>query len=130
MDRQFIKPAPIMCRVGLDKEGRPVEFEYHMDGYFTEYVWKYPKWNEEESWGEAQIRIGDALEAAKVGEPVGFSLEDWEMLREANRAAKIEGQYAHRVRRHQRTVSGASRPPEAKALPVANGAKTADEASC
>ena len=128
--REFIKPAPIKLKGRMQsmKDGKPEIVEswvdYTYDDYAGEHLWAYPKWNTEESWQDAQIRIGEAMEVA-VGQPIKFQdLDDWEKFREANNAADIKGPNAWRVRKHQKAGKGARAPiAEVEAAqPAANGA--------
>jgi hypothetical protein len=106
--REFIKPAPVQLRVeGAD--GQHSTVQYSFASYVGEYVWCYAKWSED-GWDDAQIRIGDAIDAADVGGAVTLELDDWEKLREANKDASIKGPYAHVLRRHQKAIKSAHRP--------------------
>lgn len=105
-DREFTKPQPIRL---AGPPGQP-DLEYKFEHYVGEFVWSYGKWNEEDSWGDAQIRLGEAIEEANPGEPVKMSLDDWEKFREANKEAKIQGPLAHKIRKHQKAVKSAHKP--------------------
>lgn len=115
--REFPKPAPIKLKGRnqiMGKNGPELveaEIDYRYDDYVTEFIWSYPKWNTDEAWGDSQIRIGDAIEAATDGEPIKFEeLEDWEHFHEANKAAEIKGPNAHRLRRFQKAGKNARAP--------------------
>jgi hypothetical protein len=105
-DRVFLKPEPFELPQpvqGLPGGGRL----YGSEAFFGEVVWPYEKWGTTDEWSDAQIRIGDLLEATAPGRPVVLSLEDYEKLREATRAAKLQGSYAHKLRRMARQITSA-----------------------
>ena len=112
-DREFVKPLPIVLRLVLQGQPQPQDLLYGYDQYVGEFVWAYGKWNAEEAWQEAQIRIGEALEAAEASKArlVKFEdIDDWEKFNEANKAAVIQGPMAHRIRRFQKAGKGARKP--------------------
>ena len=102
-DREFIKPNAI--NFGTAEHPAMYPFE----AYLGEFVWSFDKWGED-GWDEAQIRIGEAVEAAKPGDTVKLSLDDWEKLREANKAAQLKGPMAHKLRKLQRVIKCATVP--------------------
>jgi hypothetical protein len=116
--REFPKPAPIKLKGRkqiVGKDGKPEivddEVDYRYYDYVGEFLWSYAKWNTEEGWDDAQIRIGDAIEAAAEGEPIKFEeLGDFEKFHEANKSAQITGPNAHRLRKLQKAGKGARAP--------------------
>ena len=121
-DREFIKPANIKLRLPTQPKGTP-DVEYSFDSFLGEYVWSYPKWNTDDGWDEAQIRIGEAIEATADGGVVQIAtIDDFEKLREANKAADIKGHFAPKIRKMQRAIKGATRP----LVQAANGAGVED----
>src|SRR5579859_1528759 len=127
--REFQKPVTMVVPTRLPKQPEggsnvvgheDVLRPYRYEDYIAEFVWSQDKWNTEESWQDAQIRIGDAIDAAKEGEMIKFdSLDDWEKFHEANKNAKIVGTNAHRIRKLQKAGKNARQPQkeDAKALP-------------
>jgi hypothetical protein len=108
--REFAKPAPLKLRFPLPN-GSFEDKEYTYELYLSEFIWAFSKWNTEDGWDEAQIRIGDAIEGAAVGEMIKFeTLEDFEKFREANKAADIRGPFAHKLRRMQKAGKDARAP--------------------
>lgn len=99
-DREFSKPNPLTLQTGAT---------YPFEAYVGEFIWCYSKWNED-GWAEAQIRLGDAIDSAKPGEPVKMSLDDWEKFREANKEAQIKGPFAHKLRKFQLAIKAATKP--------------------
>ncbi len=123
--REFQKPGPILVKMRrqVAEAGRlkivDDEVEFRYEDYIAEYVWSHGEWNTDESWGEAQIRIGEAIEATPVGCYVRFAeLDDFEKFRKANNAAQITGPNAHRIRRFQKAGKNARAP-----VPVAAAAE-------
>lgn len=130
--REFQKPVTMLLPQRLQRQelvkgedGRSVlGFEdalmpYRYEDYLAEHVWAYPKWNAEEAWQDAQIRIGDAIAAAGEGELIKFEeVSDWEKFHEANMRAEIKGANAHRVRKMQKAGKSARTPQKEV---VANG---------
>lgn len=115
--REFPKPAHLTLKGRKQMMGKngvelvDDEIEYRYEDFVTEFIWSFSKWNTGEGWDDAQIRIGDAIEAAAVGEPIKFEeLGDWEKFHEANKAADIKGPNAHRVRRMQKSGKNARAP--------------------
>jgi hypothetical protein len=105
-DRVFLKPEPFELPAHVQTLG-PTARLYPAEAFFGEFVWPFDKWGTTEDWGDAQIRIGDLLEATAPGRPIVLSLEDYEKLREAVRAAKIGGSFAHKLRRMARQITSA-----------------------
>ena len=116
--REFIKPAPVSVKMYRQNEGQPIETLtrlYSFDDYLGEFVWSYARWGED-GWDDAQIRIAEAIDATEEGQPVPIdSIDDWEKLHEANKAAKLTGNNAPRVRRLQRAIKSARSPKTATA---------------
>lgn len=77
---------------------------YGFREFVVEFAWPYPKWDAEEAWQDAQIRIGAALAAEPLPEELVLEEMDWEKLREAVKAATIRGPHAPRLRVMQRAV--------------------------
>ncbi len=104
--REFVKPTPLELPTPSGKA------MYPFSAYLGEFVWSYGKWGED-GWDDAQIRLGEIIDATPDGELVKIDeLDDWEKLREANKAAEIKGPYAHKLRKHQKAIKS-SRKPEA-----------------
>jgi hypothetical protein len=121
-DREFIKPAPLKLRLPAQPKDSP-DIEYSFASYLGEHVWSYQKWNTDDGWDEAQIRIGDAVDAAADGGIVLIdTIDDFEKLREANKAADIKGNFAPKIRKMQRAIKSATRP----VVQAANGAGVED----
>lgn len=108
--REFVKPSPITLRIQLP-DGSVREQSYTYEMYMGEFLWSYAKWNADDDWGDAQDRIGEALESPAAGELIKFeSLSDFEKFHEANKAAQITGPHAHRVRKLQKAGKNARAP--------------------
>jgi hypothetical protein len=101
-DRTFTVPECFQVKVMLP-DGAEHQAPYGFDDFLVEFIWPYAKWNEE-SWMDAQTRIGEALEGVEANGPVGLALEDWEKLREAVRAARPVSRWAPKIRRMQQAV--------------------------
>lgn len=115
--REFMKPAAVKLKGQIQRPGAnglefvEEEVSYRYEDYVGQYLWAYGKWNTESEWQDAQIRIGDAIDQAEVGQMIRFEeMEDWEKFREANMAASITGPHAHRVRKHQKAGKNARSP--------------------
>ena|ERR1700676_1077714 len=103
--REFIKPEPVTLNFPPGSQNK-----YSFEAYVGEFVWSYPKWGED-GWDDSQIRLGEAIEAAEPGQPIKIeSLDDWERLHEANKAAEIKGPYAPKIRRFQKAIKSAYKP--------------------
>lgn len=111
--REFHKPEPMVLVIPgqqLASGEKPKTMTYSFADYLGEHVWGYPKWNED-GWDEAQIRLGELIEATPDGGLVCIeSLDDFEKLREANKSAEIRGPLAFKVRKFQRVVKSARAP--------------------
>ena len=75
--------------------------------FLGEFVWTYPKWSED-GWEEACIRIGDAVDSLEVGGELSLTLEDFEKLREATKAATISGPIAYKLRKMSHAIRSAT----------------------
>jgi len=104
-DREFTKPHAI----NFGTAEKPAMYPF--EAYVGEFIWGYEKWGED-GWDEAQIRIGETIEGTAPGEPVKLSLDDWEKLREANKAAQLKGPMAHKLRKMHKAIKQASKPSE------------------
>ena len=108
--REFVKPQPIQ----LKHPQAPADAKavtYSFEDYLGEFVWGYAKWNTEDGWDESQIRLGDVIERTEPGQVVRIEeLDDWERLREANKAAELRGVFAPKLRKMQRAIKSAHKP--------------------
>jgi hypothetical protein len=113
--REFVKPEPMKLVIPGQQTPpgqQPATMTYSFQDYLGEHVWGYAKWNED-GWDEAQIRLGELIEATAPGALVCIeSLDDFEKLREANKAADIRGPLAFKVRKFQRAIKSARAPNE------------------
>ena len=113
--RTFDKPAEITLNHALVNAAGKTEFQkvpYDFEQFLGEYVWCYTKWSED-GWDEAQVRIGELVEAAADGETVTLLDEDQTKLREAYLAYRtpsggtISGPYAPKLRKMGRAIKNA-----------------------
>jgi len=111
--REFIKPEPMVLVIPgqqLAANEKPKTITYSFEDFLGEHVWGYPKWNED-GWDEAQIRLGELISETKPGSLVCIeSLDDFEKLRDANKAADIRGALAFKIRKFQRAIKTARAP--------------------
>lgn len=89
---------------------RDVTYTFH--DFVVEHAWPYGKWNTDEAWQDAQIRIGDVMQACFLDPDKALELEDMdaEKLREAVTASPISGPQAPRLRRMQLALTRVSPP--------------------
>jgi hypothetical protein len=80
--------------------------QYTFAMFLGEFVWSYPKWSED-GWEEACIRIGEAVDLLEQNGELLLTLEDFEKLREAVKAANISGPLAPKLRKMSRAIRSA-----------------------
>jgi hypothetical protein len=128
-DREFKRPASFpIDRSRINAAAPKGETPFTFDEFVSEIVWPFEKWggggsdsdkpaedwggenfDPTDHWGEAQIRIAEALEAApNEGDTVQLTLDDWSKFSEATKAGKLLGPYAPKLRVMARAIRNAT----------------------
>lgn len=105
-DYEFRKPHPIM--LPRDQARRDILTPYELEDFLGDVIWSWPKWKED-GYCDAQVKIGEAIEATAPGEMVQLELPDWEKLRDACKEQPIQGRYAPRLRFWANLIRAAKR---------------------
>lgn len=64
---------------------------YTMQHFFAEFIWPFPRWSDDEHWGDRQIDLGAKLENLGPGDVWELREADWEKIRDAAKAAQLTG---------------------------------------